>query len=55
MKKISIAGLLLIIASLSSCKLVGDIFKAGVWVGVLMVVGIIVLAVVLLGKMFGGK
>ena len=56
MKKISIASLvMMIILSLSSCQLVGDIFKAGVWVGVLIVVGIVVLAIVLLGKLFGGK
>jgi hypothetical protein len=55
MKKISIASILAILVTLSSCKLVGDIFQAGVWVGVLMVVGILVLAIVLLGKLFGGK
>jgi hypothetical protein len=42
--------LLLLTLSLSSCELVGDIFKAGVWVGVLIVVGIIALVVFLIGK-----
>lgn len=55
MKKISMASILMILVSLSSCKLVGDIFKAGVWVGILIVVVVIVIIVALLGKMFGGK
>jgi hypothetical protein len=29
----------------SGCQIVGDIFKAGVWVGVLLVVGVIALIV----------
>ena len=42
--------LLLTMVSLSSCELVGDIFKAGVWVGVLVVVGIIALIIFLVSK-----
>lgn len=42
--------LLLTTLSLSSCELVGDIFQAGVWVGVLIVVGIIALVVFLISK-----
>ncbi|MFT3909797.1 MAG: hypothetical protein QM737_10260 [Ferruginibacter sp.] len=34
----------------NSCELIGDIFKAGVWVGVLIVVGIIALILFLVGK-----
>lgn len=54
MKKLSLSllSLFAIILTLSSCELVGDIFKAGVWVGVLVVVGIIVLVIALLRKMF---
>lgn len=33
--------LALFFAALSGCELVGDIFKAGVWVGVLLVLGVI--------------
>jgi hypothetical protein len=33
--------ILLIIVSLAGCELAGDIFKAGVWVGVLLVIAII--------------
>ena len=29
--------------TLTSCEVIGDIFKAGIWVGVLIVVGIIAL------------
>jgi len=42
--------LLLTTFSLSSCELIGDIFKAGVWVGVLIVVGIIALVIFLVNK-----
>lgn len=55
MRKVSIASVLLLLSTLSSCRLIGDIFKAGVWVGVLMVVVVIVLIIALLGKLFGGK
>lgn len=44
--------MLSVLLSLSSCELVGDIFKAGVWVGVLIVVGIIALILFLLKKIF---
>ncbi|MCW3107158.1 MAG: hypothetical protein JWQ09_1664 [Segetibacter sp.] len=35
---------------LSSCQVIGDIFKAGVWVGVIVVVVIIALVLWLIGK-----
>jgi len=44
-----------ITVSLSSCELVGDIFQAGVWVGVLIVVGIIGLIIFLISKVSGKK
>lgn len=37
---------------LSSCELVGDIFKAGMWVGVIAVVLVIVLVIWILRKIF---
>lgn len=55
MKKITLASILMILVSLSSCKLVGDIFKAGVWVGILVVVVVIALIVMIVGKLFGGR
>ncbi len=54
MKKLSlvlVAGLLL---SLSSCQVIGDIFKAGVWSGIILVVVIIALVIFVIGKIFGG-
>jgi hypothetical protein len=36
---------------LSSCQAIGDIFKAGMWVGVIVVVLIIALVLWLIGKM----
>jgi hypothetical protein len=44
---------LTVILGLSSCEVIGGIFKAGVWVGVLIVVGIIGLIVYLVSR--GGK
>ena len=35
---------------LSSCEVIGGIFKAGVWVGVLVVVGIIGLILYFVGR-----
>lgn len=40
----------LVLLGLSSCEVIGGIFKAGVWVGVLIVVGIIGLIVYLISK-----
>ena len=55
MRNILYPILAFITVSLSSCELVGDIFKAGVWVGVLVVVGIIALIVFLISKLSGKK
>jgi hypothetical protein len=35
---------------LSGCEIAGDIFQAGVWVGVLLVIGIIVLIVWMISR-----
>lgn len=43
-------SLLLAVSMFSSCELIGDIFKAGVWVGVIIVVGIIALILWLIGR-----
>jgi hypothetical protein len=55
MKKMSLiplAAMLMVILSLSSCELVGDIFKAGMWVGIIIVVAIIALIIFLIRKIF---
>ncbi len=55
MKNLIYPVLFLAMASLSGCELIGDIFKAGVWVGVLIVVGIIALIVFLVSKLTGKR
>ena len=50
----ALSVLSLILIALSSCSLVEGIFKAGVWVGILFVAGIIGLVIFLISKM-GGK
>ena len=55
MKNLLYPFLLLLMTSLSGCELVGDIFKAGVWVGVLIVVGIIALIIFLISKLSGKR
>ena len=41
--------------SLTSCQLVGDIFKAGVWVGIIAVAAVIGLIIFLISKLSGKK
>ena len=55
MKNFLYPVLLFMTVSLSSCELVGDIFQAGVWVGVLIVVAIIGLVIYLISKASGKK
>ncbi|MEO8769932.1 MAG: phosphatidate cytidylyltransferase [Ferruginibacter sp.] len=52
LKLITQLSLLIVLTTtlLSSCQAIGDIFKAGVWVGVLIVVGIIGLILYLVGR-----
>lgn len=46
----SILSVCIVLLSISSCEVIGGIFKAGVWSGILLVVGIIVLIVFLISK-----
>ena len=41
--------------SLSSCAVVGDIFKAGAYTGIIGVVLVVVLVLFLISKMRGGR
>lgn len=52
MKQSSMLSLAMIVwaTALSGCGLAGDIFEAGVWVGVLLVVGVLALVVWLMSK-----
>ncbi|MBA2499945.1 MAG: hypothetical protein H0V30_09490 [Chitinophagaceae bacterium] len=43
MQKLLLFYVILIITTLSSCELVGDILEFGIWVGVIIVVAIIAL------------
>lgn len=42
--------LLMALSMLASCEVIGDIFEAGIWVGVIVVVVIILLIVWLVGR-----
>ncbi|MEA2658208.1 MAG: hypothetical protein QOF64_793 [Candidatus Binatota bacterium] len=48
--KLSWLAILAFATALSGCEIVGDIFKAGVWVGVLLVIGVIGLIIWLVSK-----
>ena len=51
MKKLTIFSVLsLVIVFLPGCQIIGDIFKAGVWVGIFLVVVIVGLIFWLIGK-----
>ena len=51
-KNLSLLTLLMILAvSSSGCEVVGGIFKAGLWVGVIMVALILVVIFWIMGKM----
>jgi hypothetical protein len=55
MKKLSlVVPILAFLLTLSSCQVIGDIFKAGVWAGVLLVVVVVGLVIFVLAKIFGG-
>jgi len=54
MKKYSFLPLLALLVSLSSCEIIGDIFKAGVWSGVILVVVVVGLIIFVLAKLLGG-
>lgn len=51
---INLLVIFLLSFSLMSCEIIGDIFKTGVWTGVILVVGIIAVVIWLLAKAFGG-
>lgn len=55
MQKIKIGLVVLLLLTFSSCELVGDIFQAGVSVGMFIVIAIIVLVIFAFAKLFGGR
>lgn len=40
---------------LTSCQAIGDIFKAGVWTGIIVVVLILALVIFIISKLFSKK
>jgi hypothetical protein len=50
MKSLLSFMLIFVVTFLSSCEVIGGIFKAGVWVGVLIVAAIVGLIIFLIGK-----
>lgn len=54
-KYIPLALIALLATTLTSCELVEGIFKAGVWVGVIIVVVVLALIIWLISKIFGGR
>lgn len=50
MKKIYVMSIVAMLMALSSCQVVGDIFKAGVWVGILLVFIVVVVIVWLFSR-----
>lgn len=54
MKKLELFVLMIVIASLSSCQVIGDIFKAGMGVGIFLVLAVIGLIIFVVAKV-GGK
>ena len=46
-----VSAVLLLALVSSGCELAGDIFKAGMWVGIIMVVGIIALVMFAVSKL----
>lgn len=55
MKKYSLLPILALLMTLSSCEVIGGIFKAGVWAGVILVVVVIGIVIFILSKLFGGR
>ena len=51
MKKVTLTGLIFFfLFSMSSCAVAGGIFKAGIWVGVLLVLAVIGLIIYLITR-----
>jgi len=54
MKKLQVFSILALLLSLSSCQIIGDIFKTGVGVGVFLVIAVIGLVIFVIAKVSGG-
>lgn len=54
-KYYSLPILALLATSLSGCEVIGGIFKAGVWSGIILVVIVVALIIWVVTKLFGGR
>lgn len=54
MKQIQIFSIAIILLTLSSCQIIGGIFKAGVGVGIFAVIAVIALIIFIFAKIGGG-
>lgn len=49
------ALLLLLLISLPGCEVIGDIFKAGVWTGILLIAVVVAVIIFIIGKLGSKK
>ena len=54
MNKIGIFLVAIFLLTLSSCEVIGGIFKAGVGVGIFMVVAVVAVVIFIIAKVAGG-
>lgn len=47
--------LLLVLMTVTSCEIIGDIFQAGMGVGIFLVIVVIAVIVLIISKLGGGK
>jgi hypothetical protein len=52
MQKITTGVLALLLLCLTGCELIGGIFKAGVGVGIFLVIAVLVIIIAVFGRMF---
>lgn len=49
------ALLLILLISLPGCEVIGDIFKAGVWTGILLIAVVVAVIIFIIGKLGSKK
>jgi hypothetical protein len=49
------AILLILLISLPGCEVIGDIFKAGVWTGILLIAVVVAVIIFIIGKLGSKK
>ncbi|RAK00260.1 hypothetical protein LX87_01960 [Larkinella arboricola] len=51
----TLAMSLFLLVGMTSCEIVGGIFKAGAWTGAILVIAVIVLVIWGFSRLFGGR